>query len=297
MDAIQKHLGQNDDGSNVRDLASPPIFLSIRFALSFALMPLLFLFVREPKRTITRRAEFGFALALATVFTGSFYLQVYGLRLVFPSVSAFITSLYVIFTPFFVWMLQRRRPAKAVALAIPIAFLGVAIISFEPGISLLAMLLSPGVLLSFGCAVGFAFHIAMTDVATRKVAPLRLSVVMLGLSAVFAAILIPFVIPMGEFWRLLPILLTDWDFLGPTLVTTIFATVIAVYAWNRWQKDIGPARAAVLYTMEPVFASLISIGMGKEHWRWLLVVGGLLVILANVGCELAELRRGRLQKS
>lgn len=296
MDAIHAHLPKGADGAALHPHAEPAVFLAIRFTLTAMLMPLLLVFVREPARQVSAGAEWGYSSVLAAIFTGSFYLQVYGLKEVDASLSAFITSLYVVFTPFFVWMLQRRRPAREVAVAIPIALFGVALFAYRPDVGVAAMLeddgLLLGILLSLGCAIGFALHIAFTDVSTRKVPPLRLSVYMMLVASAVAFLALAAVIPYGDFFGMLPGLLADWDFLWPLLVTTVFATVIAVYFWNRWQKDLGPSRAAVLYTMEPVFATVIAMMMGRESLflgddlRVNLLVGAGLVIGANLGCEL-----------
>jgi len=296
MEAIRSHLPKNAEGELLYPKAAPAIFLAIRFVLTAMLMPLLLFVVKEPSRQVGIGKEWGYSAVLAAIFTGSFYLQVYGLEKVSPSLSAFITSLYVVFTPFFVWMLQRRRPAREVAIAIPVALFGVALIAYNPHTGMEAMLddgfLMIGIVLSLGCAVGFALHIAFTDVATRKVPPLRLSVMMMVIAAIISVAALPTVIPYSAFFSMFAGLMSDVKFLVPLLITTIFATVIAVYCWNRWQKDLGPSRAAVLYTMEPVFATVISMLMLREslfvdgQLRVLFIVGAAIVIAANIGCEL-----------
>ena len=53
----------------------------------------------------------------------------------------------------------------------------------------------------------------------------------------------------------------------------------------RLVKELSPSRAAVVYTSEPVFAALISIGAGEEGLTPWLAFGAGMILLANLSAE------------
>ena len=76
-----------------------------------------------------------------------------------------------------------------------------------------------------------------------------------------------------------------------TLYTTvillaIFPTVASGLAQTYAQKVIEPTRAAIIYTMESVFACLLSILLGYEPLTGHLLVGGGLIVTAILLTEL-----------
>ena len=62
---------------------------------------------------------------------------------------------------------------------------------------------------------------------------------------------------------------------------------------NTWQRELEPVRAAILYAIEPVWATLVAIGLGQaEAGSWLLIGGGSL-LLGNLVAELGPLLAAR----
>ncbi|MCA8938722.1 MAG: DMT family transporter [Planctomycetes bacterium] len=294
---IGEHAGEKG-----RDIA-PMAFLALRFVLATLLMPLAFLPLllrgkakpsdqsaphvghQAPRKS--RRGLYKLSLALGVLFTGAFYLQVYGLRDTTPAISAFLTSLYVIFTPAIVLSLGRQLPGWRVMISTLIALTGVAFIAYEPDISFQSLIGDWGVMLSLACAVGFAGHIVLTDYATKREDPALLSLLMMVVASVIGIAVLGVAVGPTEMLRLCWAMLGDWGVMWRMLIMVVFATTFAVYAWNRWQKDLGPTRASVLYTLEPVFATIFSVMIALDHLRWQLFVGGGMIIAANLLCELA----------
>jgi drug/metabolite transporter (DMT)-like permease len=60
---------------------------------------------------------------------------------------------------------------------------------------------------------------------------------------------------------------------------------------NACQPLVAPARATVIYCLEPVFALLASLGFGQETLTGLTCLGGAIVIGAALMVSLAPLRR------
>ena len=71
-------------------------------------------------------------------------------------------------------------------------------------------------------------------------------------------------------------------------MTSLLATVVAISMMNVFQRDLDPVRAAILYAIEPIWASIFAIALGlavADVWLW---VGGSALFAGNL---VAEFRR------
>jgi len=85
--------------------------------------------------------------------------------------------------------------------------------------------------------------------------------------------------------------------LGLLAVLVALCTLVSFILANRWQPEVHATEAGLLYSTEPVFASLlvlflpgiISRGSGVEYpneqLTWNLLVGGGLILAANLGLQ------------
>src|SRR5262249_24542150 len=73
-------------------------------------------------------------------------------------------------------------------------------------------------------------------------------------------------------------LLRDAAFTRPLVLSTLFATVLALSLMNQFQRELDPIRAAILFALEPVWTTLIAIfaGFGRPG-LWLCLGGGALI--------------------
>jgi drug/metabolite transporter (DMT)-like permease len=85
-------------------------------------------------------------------------------------------------------------------------------------------------------------------------------------------------------------LLGDPDFLVPLLLSAFFGTFIALMLVNLCQKLLDPVRAAILYALEPVWATLLAITYGLATVNSWLLLGGGALLLGNLIAELAPQR-------
>jgi drug/metabolite transporter (DMT)-like permease len=74
----------------------------------------------------------------------------------------------------------------------------------------------------------------------------------------------------------------------------VFCTVVAISILNRFQRDIAPTRAAVLYTLEPVFAACFAVAFVAEPMTLRKILGGAIIVGGNLVCELVgrQAKRG-----
>jgi drug/metabolite transporter (DMT)-like permease len=261
-------------------------FLGLRFGLA-ALC--LYAFVPAARRGISREVWIGGAWLGALLFVG-FVLQMIGLAGVSPAVSAFLTSLYVLFTALLCAARHRQKPSFGLGAGVVLATLGAGFIRGRPELAF-----NGAELLTLACAFVFALHILVTDQVTKRVDPMPVTFttfvwVTLG-SAVFACV---------EEARAgsatlaeLASLATSPEFLTPMLLSSIVATVLALSLMNVFQRELEPVRAAILYALEPIWAALAGIIMGMESSSGYLWIGGTLLFGGNLVAEIAEQRAER----
>jgi drug/metabolite transporter (DMT)-like permease len=72
----------------------------------------------------------------------------------------------------------------------------------------------------------------------------------------------------------------------------VACSLVAITILNRFQRDIAPTRAAVLYTMEPVFAAVFAASFVGEEMTPRKLLGGAIIIGGNLVCELVRRRGG-----
>lgn len=188
----------------------------------------------------------GFVLGLTLFFGHGF--QIVGLKYTTASNSAFITSLYVVFTPFIAYFILGDRLGGRDVLSLIMALTGLYLIS---GASLN---FNYGDLLTVLCAISFAFQIVLVQRFEKKD----------YLSLAFWQILWNFVFSLA-FALLFESLVVPRDpmpWMG-ILYTAIFATVVAFTLQVKYQRDTKAHRAALIYSAEPIFghiAAFLTIG-------------------------------------
>ena len=261
------------------------LFMLLRFGVAGLILAL----VQPAARRNWDAGTIKGGVLLGVLLLAGFTLQMLGLDEVSPAASAFLTSLYVVFSAIMVAGLQRARPPASLLVGVGLATLGAGFISGPPQLAF-----GRGEWLTVGCAVAFAAQILGTDVVTRRHSALAANLVSFFTVAAGSALL------LGGSWAFagrpaageLAALLGARGFLEPLLLSIVFATCIALPLAMVHQKVLDPVRAAVLYALEPVWAAIIAqgLGMGRVD-RWLLLGGGAL-LMGNLIAELGpRLRR------
>ncbi|MCG3778118.1 MAG: hypothetical protein JW388_0826 [Nitrospira sp.] len=217
----------------------PPLsFLFLRFLLGAILVGALFVLWR---RRLHREWAVLRAAAIATcwLFLG-YVLQTVGLQYTTASNSAFITALYVVIVPLVLCRFDRR-----VWVATGIATVGLWLL-VKPSASG-----NLGDLLTLGCALAFAAHIACLERFTREVdAPSLFVWQMMAMVVLLLPILLIERAPAAAFAPTSMLLIG----LGITggLATGAFAVQI-------WAQRILPAQqVALIFASEPVYAAWLS---------------------------------------
>lgn len=279
-DEVDRRLGPS------AAVAGVGLFMSLRFGLAALLLPLLVPAARCRRAPAVWRG----GLLLGVLLLGGFLLQMFGLRGVSPPVSAFLTSLYVLFTALLHAAAERRAPGWTLLLGVALATFGGAYISGPPQLGFGA-----AEWLTVACAVVFAAHILATDAVTKRVPPLPVSTTTFAWVALGSLAVLGLGLLGDEAPRLGALLglLGRWDFAFPLVCSSLLATVVALSLMNQYQRDLPPVRAAILYALEPVWASIFAIALGRATPHFWLFAGGSALLLGNLVAELGpRWRRG-----
>jgi drug/metabolite transporter (DMT)-like permease len=252
-------------------------FLAVRFALASALMAAMFWrnIARLDKRAAWAGAQIGLFMF------GGFVFQTAGLQWTTPSKAAFITGSSVVLVPLLLAAFGWRRITGWTWAAVAIAFGGLYFLTVpREGFSGI----NRGDPIVFVCAVLFAFQIILISRYVEHHSVGGLSFLQVATTAVVSILALPIAAQAG--WEPVRIV-WNGNVVFAVGATAIAATAIATPLQNWGQKHTSASHAAILFTLEPVFAVIASLALGRERLGGRSVAGAALIL---AGILLAELK-------
>jgi drug/metabolite transporter (DMT)-like permease len=274
--------------------ATPAVFNLIRMTLAFVILAVAYhrfwRFIR--KWHIAAGAVVGFCLAVGYQF------QTIGLVRTTPSKSAFITGLLVVIVPFLSVIPGLRPPGARpprwnAFLGAGLALAGITLLAAPPLVqtgavtsgSVFVSRLLPdfssvnlGDVLTFGGAIGFAFHCIALAHYSPRVPFHALAMLQVGFCALFMALSLPLIEHPQVCWT--PRLMLA---LG---IAALLATA-AAFSIQSWAQSVLPAtHMALLLTLEPVFAWITSFLVTGERLGVRPACGALLILAGIAATEL-----------
>jgi drug/metabolite transporter (DMT)-like permease len=257
---------------------SPLLFILLRFTAAAGL-----LLWMVPRGSLRRGALAGGVVTGLLLFAG-FVTQTIGIQHTTAARSAFITGMYLVFTPLLAVLVKRRWPSPDSLLGVTLATAGLYLLTRPTG---------PAGGTGFGlgegltllCAVAFAGHLLAVDHYTRRFDKSAIAFLQVAAVAVLAA---P-AAALAEAPRLEP----TARLMAALGLTSILATAAAFYILNRVQSWTTPTRAAIIFAAEPVFAALTSWAAEGEALTTGALAGAALIVAGMLAAELSPLRRLR----
>jgi len=251
--------------------ATPLAFLGARFLLAGVL--LLPFYYRGFARLGWRGWRDGVLLGVF-LFAG-YALQTAGLVHTTATRSAFITGMAVVLVPLFSIAMLGKRPDRWLVLGTLLAAGGLYFLSRPEGGGF-----NRGDALTALCAACFAVVIIMVEVYTKRHEPMDMVLAQIATTVVLCAVLAWFLErPRIEFT---PSLWLDLS------ATTVLATVGSLVIQFTYQRKTEATRAAVIYTLEPLFAALFAwlvAGDTMSGWGWM---GAGLIFTGMLASELSK---------
>jgi drug/metabolite transporter (DMT)-like permease len=236
-------------------------FLALRFAVAALIMVIL-----RPRSMVSLDKPILKHGVILGIFLGLSYItQTYALVYASATVVGFITGLYIIITPFLAWLWIKQKINGNVWLAVILASAGLIFISYN-GVGI-----GPGEMLTILCAVTLALY----TVGLGKWSPGCNSYSLTTIQMLtMAVILLVLALPGGFF---IP---TDPQIWFVIIITAVFATSLAFFVQTWAQSILTPTHAAVILTMEPLFAGVFGVLVGNDPLTWRIVLGAIFMLAA-----------------
>jgi len=250
---------------------SPVLLIAVRFVVATVV---LLLFFHRRIFPIPRASMMKGAVLSLFLFLG-FVAQNIGLTITSASKSAFITGMMVIFVPLLQFVIERRLPKIGNIVGVVIVAAGLWFLTSPVGAGLNA-----GDALTLVCALLFAVYIVYLDVISKEMTPMQLVFLRMFCTAMYALIAtLAFETPVFH-W--------SGEGIAALLYLTFLATLVTTYVQTRFQKDTTPTRAVVIFSIEPVVASLMAALILGERMGTLGVFGGALIVGGVLISELSD---------
>ncbi|WZL74130.1 DMT family transporter [Clostridiaceae bacterium 35-E11] len=244
-------------------------FLALRFWV--AGIPCIFIFYKRLLKLDKSTVKYGWIIG-GIMFSG-YALNTIGLNYTTASKSAFITGLAVILVPVFSAWLFKQSPKPSVVLGVICASIGLALLTLDGNVRL-----NIGDFYTFLSAILFAFQVLAIAKYAVLVDPINLAILQIcivGLLSTIASFLLE--------TPTLPTTTTAWiDMLFLSLLCTSGAFIVQ----NAVQKHTTATHTALIFTGEPVFATMFAYLLGGELLSTRGIVGGILIISAMIFAEL-----------
>ncbi len=227
------------------DHIGPLLFVAARSTVAaLALTPLA---IRESRRAPDQfpRGLVSIAGLGGALFFAGAVMQQIGLITATATNAGFLTALYVVITPFLVWLIMRRRPSSVVWPAVAMSFIGMWLLAggtlggFQRGDLLVAI-----------SAFFWASHGIVVALAARHARPVTFSAILFAIVALFgwtgAILLEPISLSaLAAAWREIAYV----GLLSSALTFTLLAIAL---------RYTPPTEAAIIVSSETLFAALAA---------------------------------------
>ncbi len=254
----------------------PFTFQAVRcFLGALALLPVIRLFDRKKQdgktyaaRWADKKLWLGGLLCGTPLFLAC-NLQQMGLADTDAGKSAFLTAMYIVIVPI-IGIFLRKKPSALIPVSVALAVAGLYFLSC---VGVTAISVSD--LLLIACAVMFAVQITFVDIYAGKVDPLRLNVAQVLVCTLLSAV--SALVFREEI---------TWQAISGNWIPIVYAGVLSMGAAYGMQilgqRDVEPATASLIMSMEAVFALLCGVIFLQESMTKWEALGCVLLFIAVI---------------
>ncbi|GAG67474.1 unnamed protein product [marine sediment metagenome] len=243
-------------------------FLAYRFFLAVLILYLIFWKrIREniEKTTLKKGVLIGIFLFLGYAF------QTVGLKYTTATKAGFITGLSVVLVPIISHFFIKEKINRNSVIGVILAFIGLWFLNYSSSFSF-----NFGDFLVLLCAMSFAMHIISVGLYTKKVDYVGLVIVQLATVFVLS-LLMALVFERPEIH-----LSYSPNVWWSIVLTGVFATALAFYMQNRFQRYSTATKTAIIFSGEPIFAAVFAYLLLEEKVGLIAWIGGLLIIFGMI---------------
>lgn len=246
-------------------------FLFVRFLVATIVLSVIVFLTPRSRRSYDLRTLW-LGVSLGILLFGAYAFQTMGLGHTSPSITGFLTGLYVVLVPILSIPLFRTSPHWRTWMGTIIAVIGLAFIS---GSDILH--LKVGDIQVLICAVFLALQILLIEKYGSGMDSLALATIEILVVAVCSLIVSVF---QGGTDLLSMHLWLQSAVFWAVLINAILGTSLAYWGQNVFQQSITSAQIAVIFSMEPVFAALVAWMAQRNALSTVEIVGGVLIFIS-----------------
>ena len=252
-------------------------FLWVRFAMAALLLAAIT--GRAGFATLDRRG-WRIGVVLGTLLFLSYLFQTFGLERTSSANAGFLTGLGVVWVPLMAGPILRKPAAFGSKVGVTLALIGLFMLTWHT-----PWTINFGDLLVVICSVFVALHIIGLDAFTKGYDGRGLAFVQIATMAVLGCIGSLLFEPVS--WP------QQWtgSLVFAFVITAVFATAYAFWAMTTFQNRTTPTRAALIYTLEPVFAAIFSVWLAGDRLTAIGWAGGALIVFGMLVAEIWPLLR------
>jgi drug/metabolite transporter (DMT)-like permease len=256
-------------------------YLAGRFAL--AALTLVVLFWKQVARA--RREELKVGAVLGVLLAIGFVLQAQGQIYTTPAKSAFVTGLTTPIVPFIAFIVLRVRPNVENLIGVALASIGGALIlapqDASGAISFSRGEINTGDVLTLISNFAFAAHVVFLSIYARRFDARQLTALQITTAAVVFCLA----------WLILPTAPLVWEarIVWQLIYLALVATVLTFLLWTWGQARMSATHAAIIFSLEPVFATVFAI-LWRGRSEWLGTRGGIGAGLVLCGVIVSEIK-------
>ena len=278
--ATINHATGAGDGAAV----GPVLLLGVRFLLAGVLWFAIFPQARRgwSMASVRRALVIGGLVAIGLI------VQHLGLDRTSQAVSAFLTSLTIVFVPILSTLALRESPAVNVWLAVAVATAGVFLLTMGGSGGSFGW----GEVLGLACAFDFSVYVIAVNALVPKDDPFRMSGGQFLVCGIVTLAIVPLLksgpaaLRPHEFASLFSLR----DVWLNCLLLTVFPTLISYGLLTHYQPKLDATRATLIYLLEPVFASLYAFWFAHSPMKRIEILGAGMILVANALVEVMEAR-------
>lgn len=251
----------------VIDLIPPYTYLTYRFLLAALILILVFWKrIKEINIMVLKKGS----LIGIFLFLG-YTLQTVGLKYTTATKAGFITGLSVVLVPIISHFFIKERINRNSVIGVVLAFIGLWFLNYSSSFSF-----NLGDFLVLLCAVSFAMHIISVGLFSKK-----LDYVLLAITQITVVFVLSLL--MALIFERPAIHLSYSSYIWWSIVITgIFATALAFYMQNKFQRYSTATKTAIIFSGEPIFAAVFAYFLLGEKVGLIAWAGGLLIIFGMI---------------
>jgi drug/metabolite transporter (DMT)-like permease len=246
-------------------------FLWVRFAIAAILLALI---AGRMGLTSLDRRGWRLGVMLGTLLFLSYLFQTFGLERTSSANAGFLTGLGVVWVPLLAGPILKKPAAFGSKIGVGLALTGLLMLTWHT-----PWTINFGDFLVVVCSIFVALHIIGLDAFTKGYDSRALTFVQIATMAVLFCLgsLAFEPISWPQTWTS--------SLISAFFITAVFATAYAFWAMTKFQNRTTPTRAALIYTLEPVFAAIFSVWLAGDRLNTFGWFGGALIVIGMIVAE------------